>query len=385
MKKTKILAIALAFTFIATAFVGSNVYAREYAATPINAAESPTSLTITRTVNGVTNPVTNTFTYTITADSHNPTDTNGGTNPVPTVNGMPATQTLTFTNVTPNASNVATQTATLDLSGVTFNELGDYKFVVTETASSDATTYPVDSTNSYEIGISVRNETSDGTDGKPVGTPTGNLVVTLEYAKDLSTGTKLDPLNLNFVSASVHTYIEISKNVTGDAARRDEYFPFEITLNHTNVRQGDKISVGVTNGTYYTTGNQYSTETVDANKKITVYAKHDQTIVIGKDANNVCQLPVGTQYTIAESNYSPLEPYTTTIDGDADDDKTITKTTVAVGDTNFNTANKTAYVNNSVLPALTGIFINVAPFVLLIAIAFIGIVLIKKSSKKEDK
>ena len=406
MRKTKFLAIVLAFLILATVLMSSNVFAREYTATQINDPDSLTSLTITRDVNNVTNPVTNNFDYTIELNSKPATATITGlpnlSSTAETSNAVTITDLVCFNAETPDSSKTATQTGTLNLlningTNVTFDEVGDYLFTITESASDDATTYPVDETNSYEICISVRNELDATTNY-----PTGRLVVKLEYVKDLTEGNTLndetgkldiyptdpeaDPEPLAFESESVHTYIELTKEVTGNMARRDEYFPFEIELTHTNVKPGDEISVSnkAANGEYYDAGEQYDTVVVDSNNKITVYAKHGETIVIGKTSDGSYQLPLGTQYTITESDYSATEPYTTKIDGTDDADKAITKTTVAEGAETFNTANKTTYVNNRVADPITGIFFNIMPYVLLVAVAIFGIVLIKKSSKKEE-
>ncbi len=398
MRKTKFLAIVLAFLFLATVLMSSNVFAREYAATPINATDSLTSLTITRNVKNVTNPVTNNFDYEIELLSKPSTATITGL-PNTTETAVTISDLVCFNAKSPNSDKIATQTGTLNLltineTAVKFDEVGDYRFKITESASDDPTTYPVDATNSYEICISVRNKTNAN------GNPTGELEVKLEYVKDLTKGNTLndatgklniyptsgDPETLKFESESVHTYIEISKEVKGNMARRDVYFPFEITLTHTNVKQGDVISVSnkAADGEYYNAEARYSTVTVGEGNKITVYAKHGETIVIGQTSDGSNQLPLGVNYTIVEGKDSTNEVYETFIDTSTEDNKTASKTTVATSDTSFNTANTTKYVNKKVADPITGIFYNIMPFVLLIAVAILGIVLIKKSKKEEE-
>ena len=382
MKKTKFLAIVLAILFLATTFISSNVFATAtaYTATSIAVDDTVKTLTITRTIGNVTNPVINTFDYEIELVSKPTTAAITG---LPTTIGetMTLEDLISFDGSESYSTGNVVETGALNLASATFNEVGDYIFKVTESASQYETTYPRD-TKEYYFYISVRNKVVDNV-------PTGELEVKLaphvgENAGDGLTKTE----NLDYTSDSQHTYIELTKNVTGNNANKHKYFPFEITFTNDNIQVGDKLYVSIDGGSYYTTGNQYVT--VEAGKKITVYAKHGETITIGKTADELCQLPIGTTYTIEEKNYDNTESYTTTIDGTTTA-KTVTKTTVEVataGDQTsvdaFETNNTTEYVNNREASVLTGLFINIMPFVLLVAVAFVGIILIKKSSKKED-
>ncbi len=382
MKKTKIL-----FTVLVVAILLSSMLVFAPKASAFNDATLKTGddgqITITRNVLNVTNNVTNTFSYTIAAKTGNPA----------TVTGYPTSAEVIFNGKAPGeGTTTATQTGIIDFSHAVFTELGDYYFTITETGSTDSNTYPLD-TKKYDLVVSVRNVYGSGT--TPTGTTIEYSVADQAYTYD-STNTNVTDTKADVVyqSSSPRTYIELTKNVTGNMGRTDKYFQFDIELTHQNVRVGDVINVynASETGTYNNGSSRFSTVTVrdvDGKKVITVYAKHGETIVIGKKidgSTETCQLPVGTKYTISETDYnSESEPYTTTIDGTADNDKISNqKTTVAVGDTNFNTANKTTYVNDRTLPALTGLFINIMPFVLLVVVAFVGIILIKKTSKKED-
>lgn len=370
MKKTIALASIIAILFSSFVCFSSNVYADTgYTATTIPASATTKTLTITRDVKNVTNKVTNTFTYTIANVSKPATATIGS---------MPTTLDVTFTNVVPAASTkIATATATLDFSSVTFDELGDYQFTVTETASTDATRYPIDSTKTYYVYVSVRNEL-DGTN-----TPTGNLVVTLlDQVKNNNTG---DKTNLYFESTVEQTYIELSNRVTGNMARKDVYFPYTISFTDDRLIEGDKFDV--IGGSYASNPSQLTVGATNV-----VYLKHGETITIGRTSAGLNQIPIGVKYDITEGTDTKSEEYHTYIDGSTTDTKVMTqKTTVKVPtagneteETAFNTNNKTAYVNNRETSVVTGIFINVAPFALLIALAFVGIVIIRKTSKKEN-
>ena len=371
MKKSIVLASIVAILLSVFAFAGTSVYAF----TPVTlstANGNVNSLTITRNVNGVTNPVTNTFTYTIAEVSKPATAT---------VTGMPTSLTVVFDSEDPDTTtHVATQTATLNLAAVTFDELGDYVYSVTETASTDETTYPLDS-KEYLIKISVRNVLSGNT-------PTGALVATLAAQTELVGET--GKADMVFESASVRTYIQITNSVTGNLARLDTYFPFTVTLNDSRIEAGDSFVISTAT---YASNPTTITATADGSATATIYLKHGETVTIGKDGT-LNQLPIGLSYTITEGTdiYEDAEhndldndlgEYTTTIDTSTTA-KTVTKTVVATDNAGFTANNTTSFVNNRASDALTGVFINIAPFVALIALAFIGIILIKRTSRKED-
>ncbi len=364
MKKTIALASIIAILFSVFAFVGTNVYAFEDATL---ATGNTGKVTITREVENVTNNVTNTFTYTITAKSGNPA----------TVRDLPGTLTIDFNNVIPDANNVATKTADLDFTNVKFNELGDYYFTIAETGSTDSTTYPVDNTKTYDVVVSVRNTFEE--DGvTPTGTYLVYAVATQGYNSNSETEEKE---NVLFESASQHTYIELTKKVEGNLGRLDEYFTYTISISNAKPNETYVIS-GSSAG-----ANNPTEVTMDAsgNGTVTLKLKHNDTITIGKDGTEN-QLPIRTTYTIVETDNN----YQTFIDGSTENNKSMSqKTTVAVpgvddDKTAFNTNNKTTYVNKREAGPVTGIFINVMPFVVLIALAFVGIMVIKKTSKKED-
>ena len=369
MKKTKILAIFIVAMLLIMTIGMKNVYgfsATKIIQDPVADAGKTTSLTITREVEEVTNPVTNTFTYTITPDASNPT---GAT-------GIPTSLTIAFDKETPNASNIASKTGTLDFSNATFNELGDYKFKVTETGTTDATTYPLDpaTTTEYYVYISVRNKVDANN------TPTGDLIVTLaDQTKNKDTGNKMD---MKFKSKANHTFITLSNNVTGNMARTDKYFEFKI--NFIDGTDGEEFLISG-DSTYASN----PTKLVVGGTNNSVWLKHGETIIIGKKGT-VNQIPVGLKYQIVEQGATDYKTY---IDGSTTNSKTSSqKTTVeapagllmAGPQDEFNANNRTSFENNKEEDVLTGVFINIGPFVGLIALAVVGIFIIKKTSNKKD-
>ena len=144
----------------------------------------------------------------------------------------------------------------------------------------------------------------------------------------------------------------------------DQSHPFEFTVN----------VAGNTGDTYVVTGGTDNPATITANTNTVLKAKHGETITIGR-SGSLNQIIRNSQYTITESD-TVAAPYTTTIDGNEETDKAVTKTASA-------DVNATAVVNDYSNTVDTGVFLNIAPFILLIAVAVIGIITVKKTSNKE--
>ena len=292
-------------------------------------------VSVTRNVVDVTNPVKNTFTYSVEADASNPG----------TVTGLTDSFTIVFDGTENVATNTATKTGYVSFNGATFSEVGDYTFKVKETASTDATTYPV-ATDEYYVYVSVRYDT-DAMDGTMVAT-------VLAQGKLNGEGEKTD---LVYPSNSRFTNIKIKQTVSGDLADVDKYFTVKVTVNG---NEGD---------TYKVTGgsNDSNPTTVTAGTEATFLLKHGEEIVIGQDGD-LNQVLIGATYTVTQVEE---ENYTTTIDDETV--LTTTKTTVVSPASNETEINDD-YRSNP----LTGLVLNVLPFVIIIAISVVGIVLFSR-------
>ena len=308
------------------------------------ATVQPNKFTITRTINNVTNAVTNTFTYTITPDADNPS---GG------ATGVPTSATVVFNNVTPTQSNTAVQTGEIDLSGASFSKVGNYKFLVTETASTKASNYPVDSTDKYVIQVSVRFDTTN---------PTEKVLTINATSGEGTSATKLSTANFPFASGSSLSYLSLTKQVSGNMADMEKCFKFKVNVNGggsatyiVNGQTCDEASTTVQNGGY-------------------VYVKHGETITIGKNGNDG-QLPIGATYTLVEED---ADDYATTITGATSSGATNKTAQGTIGAINSITFNNTWDEDT-----LTGIFLKVLPYVVVIAIAVAGIVYMVVKNKKD--
>ncbi len=345
MKKTqKIITILMLIAILTMSLFISKVYA-DVTCT----VESPGTVTVTKNVNDVTNPVTNTFGYKIEADANNPA----------TVTGFPTTATIAFSSVTPQGG-TATQSTTLDFSGATFTKVGDYKFKITEISSTDATNYPIDSTY-YYLFVSVRYAANDTDGTKMTATVAGSGVKN----SDSTSGTKQSVI---FNTTPVFTNITISKTVSGNMGDKSKYFDISVNIPGS--------------GTYLVSGGKYgeassSSTTVTAGTATTLQIKHGETLTIGVASDGTTkQIPVNAQYTVSEP---AVQGYTTTIDGATTNPAT--KTTVQAA-----ASNATAIVNNYDVATLTGVFLNIMPYIVIAVAVIILIAMVKRSSKnkKED-
>ena len=199
-------------------------------AVTLSDSSTATSVVVTREVTGVKNPVTATFGYSLAESKNNPA----------VIGGLATGFDISFNSVMPNAEKVASVDYNLDLSSLTFTKVGDYVITLKEVSSSDDANYPVDTSDEYEILISVRNQLDDD------GYPTGDLTVTLIPQVVNKDGDKTDVALFN--SRADRTFIELEKYVSGDNADLGEYFKFRIDF--TNATEGDVFTISVLNETY---------------------------------------------------------------------------------------------------------------------------------------
>ena len=341
MKKTqKIITILMLIAILSMSLFISTVNA---AAT----VSSPGTVTVTRNVTGVTNNVTNTFGYTIEADTeYNPA----------AVTNFPTSASIAFSNVAPTAG-TATASTTVDFSSAVFTKVGDYRFKITETSSTDASKYPTDNSY-YYLYVSVRYAAND-TDGT-------NMVATVAASgiknSTADNGTKQAVV---FEASPIFTNISISKSVTGNMGDKSAYFDVTVTV------------PGDTGATYAVSGGSHADNpaTIAAGTATTLKIKNGETIIIGS-SSGTNQIPVGVNYTVAET---AVQGYTTSID--TVEQSTITKTTVQAA-----ASNATAIVNNYDAATLTGVFLNIMPYVVIAAAVVILFAMVRRSSKhkRED-
>ncbi len=352
MKKTnKIITILMLVAILSMSLFISTVYADE--TTPATVT-SPGTVTVTRNITGVTNNVTNTFTYTITQDTTSPYVADA-------VTGAPSSATIAFSNASPTSGAVTANT-TVDFSSAQFKKVGDYRFILTETNSTNATQYPLDS-STYYLYVSVRYDANDTDGTNKVATVNGTAM-----KNSTATPTSATKVPVVFTSESIFTNITITKTVTGNMGDKAKYFDISVNIPGS--------------GTYLVSGGKYgtaanSTTSVTAGTATTLQIKHGETLTIGLASDgSTNQIPVGAQYTVGET---AVEGYTTTIDGASTNPAT--KTTVEAA-----ASNVVEIVNNYDAATLTGVFLNIMPYVVIAAAVVILIALMVRSrkSKREE-
>ena len=331
MKNKLISAAAIAAVVAASVAPLGDAFA---ASVPTWAGDS--SFTIVRNVQNAYGALDVGFTYDITPNANNPAG----------VENMPLSAAVAahYQQTNPFPQGTLTLTNTQDLSGVSFSQAGDYKYTITETSSGNPTVYPVDSSNTYTLTISVRNNA----------TLTG--FVASMYIQDKN-GDKLqtitgDTSEIIFASEANYTNIQITHSVSGNAADANKCFEYRLTFN--------------THDNYIVSTESTCTNSDTVGNGSVIRLKHGDTMTIGL-VRAGSQIPVGTNYSITKIDTT--DGYTTSID--SVERTTISKTMVATNNSDYNTANKTAIDEHLQSSVDTGIVMNTAIYILL-AIAGIG-------------
>lgn len=299
-----------------------------------------------RKITNVTNNVTNTFTYTIAADASNPA---GAT-------GLPTSAQAVFNAVVPTGG-TATVNSAINFTNATFTTVGDYRFTITETGSTDPTNYPR-STETYTALVSVRNVMAGNT-------PTGNLEVTLVQSMQNSAGDKVTGTT-TFTSSSNRTYAQISSAVAGNNADTNKCFKYQINIAaQAAAPAGDVYKVSSTSTC---AGSSANVTVGGASNFIFLKAGESATIGLNGTTN---QMPLGVSYTVAKVGDTD---YTTYFDGSTTAGTvSANKTTVAVGAANYAAQNTTSVVNTKSTAVLTGIITNSWFYLIIVLVGAMGV------------
>jgi len=253
-------------------------------------------------------------------------------------------------------------TYTLDFSTINFTKPGRYEYIVREAGSTNMDVYPKDN-NYYTIELNVLNEVDQDNN------PTGNLIVDVYPSAYLNDSSGKGDI---VFETTPLTYINLSKKVTGDIADTNEYFKFKITID------GDKDGYTIDGQDDIVT---YNGQTLNTSRVYNsgidnyIYLKHGQSVTIGLDGNNY-QISSNLSYTIEEMD---AQNYKTYINNSEEDNKTASLITV-----NRPESNTVSYINNNESTVLTGLFVSILPYALLISLSIIGIYVLKKKSKKTN-
>ena len=150
----------------------------------------------------------------------------------------------------------------------------------------------------------------------------------------------------------------------------NEYFKFKIEIDGDGYTILGQDSSVVYNGQTINTINTYN-----GSGDNYVYLKHGQTVTIGLN-NGEYQIPSNSLYSIEEMDASNYKTYVNNSTGQLK-----SWLTHAI---NTPDSNNVSFVNNYESTVLTGVFISIIPYIILISLAIIGIYVLKKKPKKRN-
>lgn len=255
----------------------------------------------------------------------------------------------------------AKKTVTVDFNDVDFNAPGIYRYIITESATSqDGIANDTTMTRTLDVFVEYANAEQGGQ------LVVSNYILypgTKTDATDVDAGTKDD----GFTNTYSTNDLTLEKQVTGNQGDRDKYFTF--TVNITGAVAGTVYTVDLTNaeasptvdGTPKT--NKATLTATSGEVNATYYLKDDQFIVIQGLTGN-------TNYTITETSYTD-DGYKTSyiidsensVEANTTDSKTMGTTDHTVTFTNEKTGQ---------IP--TGILLEIAPYIILGVVVLAGFV-----------
>lgn len=243
-----------------------------------------------------------------------------------------------------------------NFSGVSFTAPGVYRYVIDDVTTNPATGVTCD-TNQYYIDIEVQSDADGKLSIGDVGFNNGTTKVTA------------------FVNTFASTSLTLQKEVTGNQGDRNKYFAFEVMLDDAPANSVYNVTYPATDN-YTTDGANTGNITVSADGTATktVYLKDGQNIIING-------LTAGTKYTITETDYT-AEGYTTTNTkntGDGADGKTTTEQTMG------STADTVTFTNNKEGSVPTGILLDTAPYIVLVALVGVGLIALFATKKRRSR
>ena len=325
-----------------------------------------------------------TFAFTIAPGTAITADVSEGQMEVLAGVGSPSVSSVTFSHSDTTASNgsgryVVSHPATVSFSGVTFPEPGIYRYVITQTASSDHANAGIihDSAPTRILDVYV---TDDNT-----GLETGLQISSYVLHTDASTidmganmGSDVDATLADKSAGYINQYnskdLQTSLGVTGNQASRDKYFA--VTVQVTGINSSDNYNVSgatgaITTNSATTVGEQSNPTLVTGAQLLagkTFYLQHGQNIVIHGIAPNAT-------YTVTEAP----EDYASAV-------MTGKINTGVIG--TIAGANKTAQAGftntrDGIIP--TGVMVSVASGVTLAVIALLALLVLGRKKAEDEE
>ena len=331
MKRKVLLWIALFFLLL----IPNRVFADE-------------SIPLRTIIENTNNPINTTITYKLQNYVENP----------PGAENVPYTIVADFNGVEVVEGKL-TKEVLIDFTNTTFPQAGTYRYGLSQTEVSNSTVVP--SNLHYEIFVTVTNV--NGTLVKDVDQLAMNFE---EYGKE----------DIEYLNTTMLTSISIENRLDGEMKELDKstYFRYQITINgplgdhYHIIGQDEEV---IFDGKLVETTNEYIVKENNENY-VYVYLKDNQRITIGINPNGYGEIPVSIRYKVKKDSG---DKWLTKINGQDTKERNFTTSN---DDNRVIIVNKRDYDN-----AVTGLFYNVLPYVLLIGMTVFAIFLMKTKFKKK--
>lgn len=263
---------------------------------------------------------------------------------------------------TTDGKKYATETFSIDFTGVTFPEAGVYRYVITENEVKSP--YSISCTNPQYIDVYVEYAQQDN------GSYATDLTIqgVFMHTDNTSVG---DPAvtpvkSSSFVNMYTTYDLTVAMNVSGNQADKEEYFNFTLTVKSP---VDDTYTIDITNAT---NNSEIALNVADGDGTVNFSLKHGDSILVKG-------LPVGTTYTVTDTSGTYTATYVVTENGSvivADGSGDVYENANGItGDTTVTFTN----TRGGVVP--TGIILTVAPFAALMLVGIAGASIIIKKKR----
>ena len=321
-------------------------------ATTLAANDSDLSVELWCYVKNVNNNFSNTYTYKIEKDPSNPL---GATN-------EPEIARIEFNDTTNTIieDNIANST-TINFSDVKYTKAGIYKYIITEIDSSFKDEAPI-SNEKYVVYVTVKQIN-------------GEFVTSLlDLFYDDENSQKTDKIIFNH-ELKAKSFLIIENYVVGDKVDPNKYFKIRVTL---KAEVGSKYDITGQDENVIFEGENIKTissfEITENENSFFIYLKHGQTAVLGYTDEIGPQIAAGTEFSV---EVKQARKYQTLIND------VITRN--SEGTILYKYA-KLVIVNSTDYDvALTGVFFNLLPYILLLSISIVSLSILAYKKIKKDK
>lgn len=322
-----------------------------------------TTISIKKTIMNAPPKVNNVFSYKITPDSNNPG----------IITGLTDTFKIEFNDIS-CSNGLAVLNKNINFNNLSYSKPGDYKLTIEEVNSSDKASYPLAS-EKWDVVLSIRYRVVDGV-------TTRDLIAKSIAAFDKATDTK-DDNGINFTSNAALSSIHIFNDTKGNMADLNKYFKIKVNIKGNN---GDVYTISGQDPTVMYDGQRIATSSIYTvgDTPQYVYLKDNQDITIGKKMmaqgasfnaqaeNYQEEIKIGTKYSIEEIG---AEAYKTYINNSEKPNKKSKEYTL--GDE----VGVLKILNIYEAELLTGNFVKIIPYIVILIMAIAGLVILIKKRK----